>query len=33
MDISNEFDKYSVVSYTEEGALGEYDLAKSLVEA
>jgi len=27
MNINEEFNKFQVISYTEEGALGEYDLA------
>lgn len=29
----NKSDKFSVVSYTDEGALGEFDLASSLITA
>lgn len=33
MDLNEKYDKYTVVSFTEEGTLGEYNLARSLITA
>ncbi len=33
MDLDPQFDRFSVVSYTDEDALGEYDLATSMIDA